>query len=274
LIERNGRVLDDVAERYGPDVFCDFIGDFMQRKRDEPFFIYYPMALVHNPFVATPDSTDRQEKNRQRNFADMVSYMDRIVGRIADQLDRLGLRENTIILFTADNGTNRNIRSKMGEAIVRGGKGLTTDAGTHVPLIVSWPAGAASETVCDDLVDLSDFVPTIAQVTGIDASASGLKPGGRSFLAQIKGEPGEPRQWIFCYYNPRPGNEKFPERRFARDKRWKLYGDGRLYDLVADPQEQEVIDPADESEEAAAARRRLQAAIDSFPEKPAKVDQP
>ena len=273
-IEQNGRVLNNVAGRYGPDIFCDFICDFMQRHKDGPFFIYYPMALAHNPFVPTPDSADRESKDRQKNFVDMVAYMDRIVGRIVDQLDRLGLRENTMIIFTADNGTNRNITSMMGEIAVRGGKGRTTDAGTHVPLVVSWPAGARAGSACDDLVDFSDFVPTIAQAAGIDPSSAGLQPDGRSFLPQIRGEAGAPRQWIFCYYNPRPGRKGFPEQRFARDKRWKLFGDGRLFDLNVDPQEREPLDPQTEEETAAEARRRLQAAIDSFPRRPQKINTP
>jgi len=272
LIERNGRVLDDVASRYGPDIFCDFICDFMQRNQDKPFFIYYPMALVHNPFVPTPDSADRESKDRQKNFADMVAYMDRIVGRIIDQLDRLGLRENTMILFTADNGTNRNITSMMGEIAVRGGKGRTIDAGTHVPLVVNWPAGARAGSACDDLVDFSDILPTMAQAAGIEPVAAGLQPDGRSFLPQIEGEAGAPRQWIFCYYNPRPGRKGFPEQRFARDERWKLYGDGRLFDLNDDPQEKEPLDPRAEDGTAAEARRKLQAAIDSFPRRPQKIN--
>jgi arylsulfatase A-like enzyme len=271
-IERNGRVLEDVAGKYGPDIFCDFICDYIERHKDGPFFVYYPMALVHNPFVPTPDSADRESKRRQRNFADMVAYMDGLVGRIVAQLDELGLRENTMILFTADNGTNRNITSMMGETAVRGGKGRTTDAGTHVPLVLNWPAGAATGAICEDLVDFSDFVPTIAQAAGIDPASAGLRPDGRSFLPQIRGEPGAPREWIFCYYNPRPGRKGFPERRFARDERWKLYGDGRLFDLHADPREEDPIDPQAEEGTAAEARRRLQAAIDSFPQRPQKIN--
>ena len=229
------------------------------------------MVLVHNPFVPTPDSADRESKDRQKNFADMVAYMDRIVGRIVRMLDGLGLRENTMIIFTADNGTNRNITSLMGQIAVRGGKGRTTDAGTHVPLVVSWPAGARAGAACEDLVDFSDFVPTIAQAAGIDPASASLQPGGRSFLPQIKGEPGAPREWIFCYYNPRPGRRGFPERRFARDERWKLYGDGRLFDLNDDPQEREPLDPQTDDEPAAEARRKLRAAIDSFPRRPQKI---
>jgi len=155
---------------------------------------------------------------------------------------------------------------------VRGGKGRTIDAGTHVPLVVNWPAGARAGSACDDLVDFSDILPTMAQAAGIEPVAAGLQPDGRSFLPQIEGEAGAPRQWIFCYYNPRPGRKGFPEQRFARDERWKLYGDGRLFDLNDDPQEKEPLDPRAEDGTAAEARRKLQAAIDSFPRRPQKIN--
>jgi arylsulfatase A-like enzyme len=273
-IDANGVVLEGLEDRYGPDVFCEYIVDFMQRKRDEPFFIYYPMALVHDPFVPTPGSADRGEEDKQKNFADMMAHMDHVIGRIIDAVDRLGLRESTLIIYTSDNGTSRAIRSNMGELVARGGKGLTTNAGTHVPLIISWPGTAADGAVCDDLVDFSDFVPTIAGAAGADPFAAELRPEGYSFLPQIMGEPGSPREWMYCYYNPRPGNKRFPERRFARDARFKLYGDGRLYDVIVDTLEEQPIDPSAESEDAAAARRKLREAIDSFPEKPVKIEQP
>ena len=99
------------------------------------------MALVHNPFVPTPDSNVQPEqRNEQDNkyFADMVAYTDKIVGRIVQNLDDLGLAQNTLVMFTTDNGTNRNITSRMGDLVIHGAKGKTTDAGNHVPFIASW----------------------------------------------------------------------------------------------------------------------------------------
>ncbi len=273
-IEQNGVVLEGVADRYGPDVFCEFLCDFMERHKDRPFFAYYPMAMVHDPFVPTPGSADRGGKDKQRNFADMMSHMDRIVGRLADHLDRLGLRKNTIFIFTADNGTHRSITSNRDGTPVRGGKRLTTDAGTHVPLVVDWPNDAASGTVCDDLIDFSDFLPTLAEAAGADPASTGLTPHGRSFLPQIEGEAGDPRDWIFCYYNPRPGRKAWPEYRFARDERWKLYDDGRLFDLNNDAMEERPIEDNGQGVVAAAARVRLRAVIDSFPDGPLKIRKP
>jgi arylsulfatase A len=259
LIEQNGRAIEKADGRYGPDVFVEFIEGFMESHRDGPFFLYYPMALVHDPFVPTPKSEDRAGKNRAENFADMVEYMDACVGRILAKLDQLGLRENTIVIFLGDNGTGRAITSMTRDGPVRGGKGLTNDRGTRVPLVVSWPGGGVRAGECDDLIDLSDFVPTLAE-------AAGVQPGwaidGVSFLPQVRGEAGEPRSSLYGYYNPRPGNPKFPARRWARDDRWKLYSDGRLIDLSVDPEEGR---PVGAGEGARAARLKLRAVLDRFP---------
>ena len=262
LIVENGKYRDDLKGRYGPDVFCDYALDFIERKKNEPFLLYFPMALVHAPFVPTPDSkdwADAQDKPNKKYFADMVTYMDKIVGRIVNKLDQFGLRDNTLILFTGDNGTARGIQSRLGDRIVQGGKGLTTDAGTHVPLVANWK-GTTPTAVCDDLVDFTDFLPTLAQTTGAVVPDS-LKTDGRSFFPQLCGKRGDPREWVFCHYFRDPGN---PVKRFARDKRWKLYQNGRLFDLQSDPLEEKSMKQSEDNSETAAVRTRLQAVLDSL----------
>ena len=83
-------------EVYGPDVYCQFLLDRMEEYKDEPFFLYYPMVLVHSPFVPTPDSVDKKCKDKQKNFGDMVTYMDKLVGKIADKAVELGIAERTL----------------------------------------------------------------------------------------------------------------------------------------------------------------------------------
>ena len=245
---------------YGPDLFRDAIFDFMRRERERPFCVYFPMALVHSPFVTTPISGRGDGKNNTRHFGEMVAYMDRIVGEIADEVDSLGLAEETLILFTGDNGTHRSITSVRNGRQVAGGKGLTTNAGTHVPLVAYWPSRIAAGSVNDELVEFSDLLPTL-----LDAAEEETPPAldGRSFFPQLLGEQGEPREWIFSYYNPRPGRQ--PPSRSARDKRWKLYGDGRLFDLALDDQELTPINAEEASPDAAVAREKLQAVLDAHP---------
>ena len=252
FIWQDGKFRDDLKGKYGPDVHCDFIVDFIERHKAQPFLAYYPMNLVHAPFVRTPDS--KQGKKKGGHFADMVAYLDKCVGRVVATLDRLGLRERTLILFTGDNGTPRGIRSKLGDTAFPGGKGRMTDAGTHVPLLANWTGTTPAGRACGDLIDFSDVLPTLAAIAGAPLP-EGVTLDGRSFLPQLRGEPGTPRDWVFIQLN---------NKRAIRDKRWKLHHDGRLYDLDADPFEKSPIGPADANEAAAAARTRLQAALDSL----------
>jgi len=267
-IIQNGGLLRNLEGKYGPDVFCDYILDFVKHHKSNesnPFFLYYPMALTHGPFVPTPDSPEwGQDVNNKKYYIDMVAYMDKTIGRIVQKLDDLGMRENTLILFTSDNGTPQVITSKMKDgSSIDGGKGLTTDAGTHVALIANWKGTTAAGEVCTDLVDFSDFLPTLADA-GDASLPKNVTIDGRSFLPQLRGRKVNPRDWIFCWYRRNPSDTLY---RFARDKRWKLYGGGdyeragNLYDVPADPLEQ---NPNPGSDQAAAARARLQTVLDSM----------
>lgn len=239
---------------YGPDIVTDTIESFIEANHREPFFVYYPMILVHNPFLPTPGSESRESKNKQKNFEDMVEHMDKEVGRIVNKVEELGIAEETLVLVTGDNGTNRAIRSKLGDRMIRGGKGETTDAGTRVALVAYQPGTVPANVVNRDLVDFSDFVPTFQELAGQPA-VDGLD--GVSFASQLHGEQGNPRETIFCYYNPRP--EKTEPKRFVRNQRWKLYGDGRFYDIANDPDEKRPLEKENQ------ARRDLQSALDAMP---------
>jgi len=267
-IIQNGQWIEGLEDRYGPDVFCDYINDYIDRHKTGPFFLYYPMVLTHSPFEPTPDSPEwGQDVSNKKFFVDMVEYMDKTIGRIVQKLDHLGLRDNTLILFTGDNGTNKSITSEMQDGgSIDGGKSLTTDAGTRVALVANWPGTVPAGQVCTDLADLSDIMPTIADAGGASLPGN-VTIDGRSFLPQLRGEQGNPRDWLFCYYKPRANN---PLKRFARDKRWKLYADGdytragQLFDVPADPLEQNPIGPGQGGPEAEAARIRLQAVLDAM----------
>jgi arylsulfatase A-like enzyme len=267
VILQNGAYRDDLKGKYGPDVFAAYINGFIERHARRPFFIYYPMCLTHGPFNPTPKSKEWQTGDRLRNnpkyFGDMVEYMDIVVGRIVSKLDALKLRERTLILFFSDNGSPRETQSRIASRIIDGGKGFTTDAGTRVPLIANWKRTTPTGKALDDLVDSTDFVPSIADATG--ASLPGdLGIDGHSFVPQLRGEEGNPREWVFCHHDPRPGwaKRQYTLKRFARDKRFKLYGDGKLFDVAADVLEQHPLGKGGGGPEAAEARRRLQAVLD------------
>jgi arylsulfatase A len=150
---------------------------------------------------------------------------------------------------------------------VCGGKGLTNDRGTHVPLICSQPNTIPSGVVSGDLVDMSDYFPTIMEAAGVDLPANYNAVDGVSFLPQLRGEEGNPRDWMFFHFPHNTarrvsGMESHIEdasyTRFMRGHRWKLYEDGRMYDLNDDPEEEIVFLAHGDDDERAAARAALQ----------------
>ena len=268
--EQDGQLLELPEGTYGPDVMTSFLIDFIEEHRSQPFLAYYPMNLVHNPFPPTPDSADRNETDEKKNFIDMVAYMDKCVGRLVDALEIHGLRENTLVVFTGDNGTNDQLSSMFEGETVRGGKGFTHDYGTHVPLIVNWPGTIPRAQINDDLICFSDFFPTL--VDGAGLSPRSIREGdGWSFWPQCIGSEGKKREWIYGYYFPRPYANRFDNKyqhfevRYARDKRYKLYGTGQMFDTLTDVMEVHPIDSGSSDSGVESARRGLQRVLDSYP---------
>ena len=263
---RNG-VLQQEVGQYGEDVTVDFLLDYMQRHRSEPMFLYYPMALPHWPMVPTPHSAVWSEPERRletstQYFKDMVEYMDFLVGRLVEGIDKLGLRDDTLVVFYSDNGTNTQITSGFRGQRIVGGKGEVTQNGIRVPLIANWP-GVISAGVSHDLVDATDFLPTLAEVAGESAPPDwGVE--GVSFAARLRGEEREPRKAAFFWFDPRPGwdKERFQRHIFALDHNYKLFSDGRFFDIGGEGFRELLLDSASLPPEAMAAKARLQAVID------------
>ncbi len=268
-IECDGSIVEAGEDAYGPDLVVDFLLRFIEDNRDRPFFAYYPMILPHSPFDPTPHSTDRGSEDEQRNFEDMVAYTDHLVGRLHDKLESLGLLRQTIFVFTADNGSHNRLTSSLSGSRIRGDKGAPTDAGTHVPLIVSAPGLVSGGRVLDDLIDFTDFLPTLSDAASLQLPDD-LATDGVSFWDRLQGRPGKPREWLFTYYFPRPyATDSFstpythPEVVYVRDKRYKLYGGGDLFDVRSDPDERHPFDPADDGTREV--RRKLERALGSMP---------
>ena len=230
------------------DIFVNYLLDFIEKNKDGKFLAYYPMALVHDPFPPTPDSkswkTDPagHHKSDTLNFRDMVTYSDKNVGKIVQKLKDLGIYENTIIIFTGDNGTGKAIVTPMKDgSVVKGGKGLTIDRGHHVPLVINWGTRKYKSHETDRLMDFTDILPTLAEAMRVKVPAK-WDTDGRSILPLVYEKEGRPREWIFSHYTPvHNADANKHSARFMQNQHYKLYSDGRFYDLKKDIEEQNPI---------------------------------
>ena len=212
-LEINGKEVDYSNGEYGPDVCADFLCDFIETNKHKPFFAYYPMILTHCPFDATPDSADwdpqslgstnykgpGDDKLKKKHFRDMVQYSDKLVGKIVTKLEALGLRENTLIIFTGDNGTDTPIETQWSGRTVVGGKKMVADNGTRVPFVVSWPAKVKSRVYQQELVEFSDIMPTLCEVSG--AALPENYPGdGVSLWPLLSGEGTRVKNAVYIWF--------------------------------------------------------------------------
>lgn len=246
----NGKMIKYNNGEYGPQLHTEFIIDFMERNKDKPFLAYFSMALTHRPYVPTPDSPDYDEVeipgsgnahstiSIPKYFKYEVAYVDKIVGEIIDKVHELGIADNTLILFTGDNGTGKGINSQIGKTTIPGMKGSTNKYGTHVPLITYWKGKIKPGQVNENVVDFSDFLPTITETVGIQLPET-FVTDGVSFYPQLMGNFSKAREWVFCHFDPK--KSKYEKRRFVQNADWKLYESGEFFNVKKDPYEKESI---------------------------------
>ena len=248
---------------YGPDICNRHALAFIDKYRDKNFFLYYPMMLMHDDHKPTPDTKpdsifdnfDEVTHNRdghsgddQRYFPDMLSYTDKLIGKVIDRLEKHGLTEKTLVVIMGDNGTKEAFSHTLKDGTVYPGrKGGNTDNGLHVPLILRMPSVILSEKqtrTYEGLVNLTDIYPTIADAAGVEVPNRD-KLDGISFWPQMVGESDEEhRNDIYTWYN---GNNKYIQEetilRYAFNKEFKRYAptihypEGRFFDLRTDPLE-------------------------------------
>ncbi len=267
-LERNGVEEDYHNGEFAPDLLVDFICGFIDQNKEGPFLVYYPMILTHCPFVPVPGGSDwdpqspgcKSYKGDPKCFGGMVNYMDKLVGRIVSHVEKLGLADNTVIVFTGDNGTDKPVVSDWKGMRVAGAKGQTIDAGNHVPLIVHAP-GLKGRGVVADLVDFTDFLPTLCDLAGVDLAGRESPFDGHSFAPRLRGLEGKPRDHVFSWYSP-SGDVNKDLKVFALDSRYKLYRDGRFFDVVKDRLEKSPLKKDSLTPEQIAIRDRLQQVLD------------
>ena len=232
---------------YSPDKFNQRVLKFIDEHREKPFFIYYPLSLAHNPFEPTPDSDDPTSTNWQKNFEDMVAYADKMIGNVVKKLKEDGLYENTIIFYTADNGTKTLAHHMKNGDVIYGGKGTQVVDGCHVPLFIKYDG---TYKTLDDLVDFADFYPTLASIAGVKKDELSNRLDGVSLHPLLKREVREEKPFIFStYFHPLSA--------YIRNKQYKYHFDGRLYDIIDDPRELRPFYARNDNKQTAEARIQL-----------------
>src|SRR5262245_27048634 len=256
---KNGKEITTDKDVYCPDVNTAFAIDFIRRHKDQPFYFYLPSHLIHGPILNTPDSKPGVEARQL--YDDNISYLDKTVATLLAELDKLGLREKTLILFTTDNGTAQvgyqpqhdpnKTTGKIGGRAVNGLKGQLLEGGSRVPLIANWKGTTPAGKVLTDLIDFSNLLPTFAEAAGAALPAN-VKFDGRSFLPQIRGEKGNPRESIFV---------QLGAGWYARDDGWKMNEKGELFSMKNSPFVEEPVSADSKDPAAQAARKRLAAVL-------------
>ncbi len=218
-IIHNGTGIPTKEDDFGPDIHANLILDFMKRNQEEPFFVYWPTFLPHKDFndntwayTSVPELDADGNKTGGRTPGSLKStleYLDHLLGRILDGVQELGLAEDTIVVFTGDNGTSPYGKCRFED-----------ERGPRVPFVV-WGLGRVQpRPLSDVLIDFTDVVPTLTELSGgtIPRDA-GLD--GHSFAPYLLGKPFTERETVFC---------QFYDGRWVRDKRFLLDARGNYYD--------------------------------------------
>ncbi len=245
---------------FGPDVFQEFIVNFIARHHKDPMFIYYPMVLTHSPLINPPN---HQGTTSMAKHKAMVQYMDEITGKIMATLSRFQIDDNTIVIWTTDNGSARGVAGKMDGRKIQGGKGKTSEAGICVPFIIRWPDHIAGGQHSYALIDFTDLFPTLIDLGGgeppkyMDINGTKQPIDGLSFADMLRNpENANERRWIMSMgggnhaklTNHGVENQYVYRDRVLRDRRFKLWigPDGKpshFFDLENDPFEQKNLWP-------------------------------
>lgn len=238
-IEQNGKILKTDFSHYGPDIVSDYAIGFIERNKNDPFFIYYPMILVHDPFSPTPDSKIWKDESKRtientKYFGDMISYMDKIIGKIINELKKHSILENTLLIFVGDNGSHPRIVSVQNGKKIKGAKGNTIKHGNHVPMFVNWDSKIKESFIVSSLIGFEDFYSTFEDILGIREKES----SGKSFLNLLIGEKYKEREALTSYYDPRWSSnvDKFRSV-YSQTKEFKLYKNGNFFNTLKDPLE-------------------------------------
>ncbi len=216
LIEGNKVIDPDVTgedQEQLTTMYTQHAVDFINRNKNRPFFLYVPHSMVHVPLYV---SDKFKGKSGRGLFGDVVMEVDWSVGEILNAIAGNGLDDNTLVIFTADNGPWLSYGDHAGSAgPLREGKGTEFEGGIREPTLMRWPGKIPAGTVCDELASTIDVLPTVAALIG--AALPPHKIDGKDIRPLMFGQPNarSPHDIFYCYY---AGGEL----QAVRDRQWKL----------------------------------------------------
>jgi arylsulfatase A len=206
--------------------FTERAVQFIEEHAAEPFFVYIPHPMPHVPIYASEAWAGRTGRGL---YADVIGEIDWSIGRVNDTIDRLGLRENTLIIFTSDNGPWLSYGNRSGSAgPLREGKGTTWEGGVRVPCVMRWPGTIPAGRACDEPVMTIDILPTVREILfhqfnpGVipmeELLASQRALDGMSILPLMRDDPDakSPHEVLYFYYHDN-------NLEALRSGKWKLY---------------------------------------------------
>ncbi|WP_442482329.1 sulfatase family protein [Aeoliella sp. SH292] len=188
--------------------------EFIRKNREKPFFLYLPHTMVHVPLFVSEKFKD---KSGAGLFGDVVMELDWSVGQVLDTLKECGIDDNTLVIFTSDNGPWLSYGEHAGSAgLFREGKGTMFEGGYRVPCVARWPGKIPAGTKCDELTSTIDVLPTVAALIGAEVP-SDRTIDGKNLWPLLTGEADaqSPHESFYCYYDG--------ELRAVRDRQWKLH---------------------------------------------------
>ncbi len=254
-------------DQFSEDIFSDFLLSFIDANKQQPWFAYYAMNLPHSPFTTTPHKT--KVKSKLAKHIAMVEYADFILAKMVERLEEMGEKDNTIIIWTTDNGSTKGIVGTLNGRKVKGGKMLTKENGINSPFIVSSPGLIPTGIVSEVLVDFTDLLPTFADLANANIPKH-YALDGQSFAPYLLAKQGDGNRKSILSMGGKSKakvsakgveNSYVFRDRVIRNKRYKLYvnaspalGFDKLVDLKNDPEEKiNLIDSADVAVQAAKA---------------------
>ncbi len=256
--------LEDAPEgEYLTDRLTEEAVRWIEANADRPFLLYLPHFAVHTPIQAPAATTERYRErpaaggHDHPEYAAMVEHLDRSVGRILDALDRCGLRQRTLVIFSSDNGGLGGYRAAgidggaeiTDNAPLRGGKGMLEEGGIRVPLLISWPGVIAPGAVSAEPITTVDLYPTLLAAAGLEP-AIGQELDGVDLTPLLRGErqrlAARDLVWhmpVYLEASAKRGSWRCTPSAAIRRGRWKLIerfetGEAELYDLQEDIGEQ------------------------------------